>query len=153
MKDLVYSPYDRYIYFDPEGKEYSQTQFSAYIDRVFPQKHMWDTSTAAEAERKLTTEGGWRKEEKQILKPPLAEVVGKYMVCGQHAEPRYTTWNPETQRWDEHKIEYNDISEPRWRLMAPSIYNTKHIRWGCSTWLINEDGSLTHVGADYDSSG
>lgn len=153
MKDLVYSPYDRYVYFDPDGKEYSQSEFSDMIDEKYPRRYPWDYRTAADAEVMLTTTGGWRKVPKKMTKPPLRDVVGTYIVFSQHAEPRYTTWDEETKRWKEHKVEYNDISDARWEHMAPTIYRTKHIRWGCSTWLVGEDGTLTSVGADYDSSG
>lgn len=81
-------------------------------------------------------------------KPPFETIVGKHIICSQFSEPRWTdkdgTWHVAT--WDE-------LDDGWWFDSQPRVSNERWISWGHSTWLVNNDGTLTFSGADYDSSG
>jgi hypothetical protein len=80
-------------------------------------------------------------------KPELKDVVGKYLVTSQFTEPTYYIDNKR------HVATWDQIDDDRWFDMDGGLYNERTIRWGHSTWLINNDGTLTFSGANYDSSG
>ena len=80
--------------------------------------------------------------------PKLEEVVGKFLVCSQHGEPR--SYDRATEKW--HVFKITELDDGWWASVRPDIYDDRYISWGRSTWLIEPDGSLKFSGADYDTS-
>lgn len=135
---------DMWHYLDPDGREHTQEQFQNYLSKNYPKQGDWDYSTHAEAERRLTEVGGWRKVKQTYKMLPFEEVKGKFLVVSQFVEPRSRDGNP---------INYKDLTQEDWDIMQPDVYNLRSIQWGHSTWEVLENGELKFTGADYDSSG
>jgi hypothetical protein len=85
-------------------------------------------------------------------RPPLSDVVGKYLLVSQHSEPRVARWDESSREWLRHTYSWHDLNDDWWNHALPEIIDRPVPRWGHSVWLIGDDGSLTWVAADYDSS-
>lgn len=145
--------HDYWHYFDPSGKEYTLAEFHRYLDEHYPKKYDWDYSTQAVAERNLVEKMGWTKKMNEPTIPPLEEVAGKFLLVGQHTEPRAYIWDNDGKgggHWEFWK--YQDLDTEWWRLARPDVVDERTIQWGHSCWKIEQDGTLTFSGANYDSS-
>lgn len=144
---------DYWHYTDPGGKLYTQAEFQKYLDQHHPRQHAWDYSTQSAAERELTERGGWTKTMNPPKVPKLEDVAGKYLLVGQHTEPRNYVWDKDGKgggHWELWK--YQDLDDEWWRSARPDVVDEVTIRWGHSCWKIETDGTLTFSGANYDSS-
>ena len=110
---------DYWHYFDPDGKKYTQAEFTAYLEKNYPKPYPSDWITHSNAEIKLTSDLGWKKVMNPPTVPPLEEVVGKFLHVSQHAEPRTYIREKNNEHWQ--VWNYKDLDSEYWRLARPDI--------------------------------